>query len=359
MDDEPQVMATAQLLDGADVADALKTDRFRQFLDHIPVAIAVSELLPDERVTYANFEFERLTGQSLQEIEGKTWADVTAIRAFADRLVATDAADDDYIGSTELALAETPPLMVDFWANVIQDDDGAPMFRLVAAAETVSRDQAERAEHARRIQEKDTLMRELQHRVTNNLQMITTLIRIEARKLPPDAPDDPFTRLAGRVGSLAVLYRLLSEDAPKGSVDLGAYLTQIASAVMQAHSTEGVRLDLKVDSWPVSVNVAMPTGLVVNELLTNALKHAFDGRDRGTITLHSLVDARGCEVTIADDGQGLPQGLDWPQKGRLGYLIVQSLRENAKAEVEVSSKPGEGTRVTLRFAKAGAAPVAG
>ena len=59
---------------------------------------------------------------------------------------------------------------------------------------------------------------------------------------------------------------------------------------MRAHAVEGIRLDLKVDTWPVSINVAMPAGLVVNELLTNALKHAFAGRDGGTITLHSLVD---------------------------------------------------------------------
>ena len=62
---------------------------------------------------------------------------------------------------------------------------------------------------------------------------------------------------------------------------------------MRSHAVEGIRLDLKVDTYPVSVNVAMPAGLVVNELLTNALKHAFVGRDGGTITLQSLADAKG------------------------------------------------------------------
>ena len=81
----------------------------------------------------------------------------------------------------------------------------------------------------------------------------------------------------------------MSEGAQGDEIDLGVYLSQIASAVMRSHAVEGIRLDLKVDTYPVSVNVAMPTGLVVNELLTNALKHAFAGRDGGTITLHSLV----------------------------------------------------------------------
>ena len=76
-------------------------------------------------------------------------------------------------------------------------------------------------------------------------------------------------------------------------IDLGGYLSQIASAVMRSHAVEGIRLNLQVDTWPVSVNVAMPTGLVVNELLTNALKHAFKGKDGGRITVHCTTDAAG------------------------------------------------------------------
>src|SRR4051794_38476739 len=130
-------------------------------------------------------------------------------------------------------------------------------------------------------------------------------------------------------------YRSLSNAPATDSVDLGSYLSEIASSVMRVHASEGIRLDLKVDSWPVSVNVAMPTGLVVNELLTNSLKHAFVGRDGGTISLHSIVDKDGCCVVIADDGVGLPEGVEWPRPGRLGALIVRSLRENAKANLKV------------------------
>jgi two-component sensor histidine kinase len=126
--------------------------------------------------------------------------------------------------------------------------------------------------------------------------------------------------------------------------------------VMRSHAVEGIRLDLKVDAYPVSVNVAMPTGLVVNELLTNALKHAFIGRDGGTITMHSLSDGSGCRIVVADDGVGLPEGVQWPKSGKLGALIVQSLRQNAKAGLEVESSPGRGMRVTIIFTRAAAAP---
>jgi two-component sensor histidine kinase len=125
---------------------------------------------------------------------------------------------------------------------------------------------------------------------------------------------------------------------------------------MRAHAVEGIRLDLKVDAYPVSVNVAMPTGLVVNELLTNPLKYAFVGRDGGTITLNSLVDGNGCRVIIADDGIGLPEGVEWPRPGKLGALIVRSLRENARASLKVESSRGKGMRVTILFTRSAAAP---
>jgi two-component sensor histidine kinase len=125
---------------------------------------------------------------------------------------------------------------------------------------------------------------------------------------------------------------------------------------MRAHAVEGIHLNMQVDTWPVSIDVAMPAGLVVNELLTNALKHAFQGRPGGTITLHCLTDAGGCRVVVADDGVGLPKGAAWPKAGKLSSLIVRSLLQNAKATIEVESTPGEGMRVTIFFAVADAAP---
>ena len=125
---------------------------------------------------------------------------------------------------------------------------------------------------------------------------------------------------------------------------------------MQAHAVEGTCLDLKVDAWLVSVHVAMPTGLVVNELLTNSLMHAFMAGEGGTITLHSLVTETGCEVTVADDGAGLPEGAKWPVPGKMTALIVQSLKQNAGAALSIQSGPGAGMRATITFARADAAP---
>lgn len=344
------------LLDTPDLASALDNERFKQFLDHVPVAVAVSELHPSETITYANREFERLTGQPIAYIEGKSWRALPGMAAKEDdeRLL-RDAvkSDSDYIGEFEIR-QETGPIVVDVWSNTIEDEDGTPLFRLVALAPAGG--QREPEGQAAALKQKDELLRELQHRVKNNLQMITALIRLEARNVQEDSTGERFDRLAGRISALAVLYDTLSQENVDESVDLGIYLGQIATSVMAAHATEGVRLDMKLDSWVASVNVAMPAGLVINELLTNALKHAFPDREGGTITLHSLVDEIGCHITVADDGVGLAEGVVWPKPGKLGAVIVQSLRKNAAAKVAVHSEPGKGLRVTISFSKAAAAP---
>ena len=347
-----------QLLDVPNLADALESDRFKQFLDHIPFAVAVSELRPSERIIYANIEFQRLTGRVAAEIHGKRWgALLRSVTAKDDGRPLSEAMadDDDYIGEFVIEHGDEA-ISVDAWSTAIQDDDGTERFRLLALADISHRVHSDQEKLEQRIREKDTLMRELQHRVKNNLQMVTALIRLEARNLPENAAGERFDRLAGRVDALALLYSLLSAETPGDSIDLGVYISQIASTVMKAHADEGVRLDLKVDTWPVSINVAMPTGLVVNELLTNALKHAFVGRNGGTLTLRSVVDETGCRVIVADDGVGLPEGADWPTPGKLAALIVQSLRQNAGAQVTVESSRGDGVRVSIVFARASAAP---
>ena len=167
-------------------------------------------------------------------------------------------------------------MTVDAWSNVIEDEDGTPTFRLVALVEAGTTALDELHE---RVLEKDTQLRELQHRVKNNLQMITALIRVEANGVTDRSTGEGFDRLAGRVEALGLLYRSLAEKGPDDAVDLGIYLSEIASAVMRAYAVEGIHLDLQVDAWPVSIDVAMPAGLVVNELMTNAFKHAFQGRE--------------------------------------------------------------------------------
>ena len=349
----------ADLLATPDLADALESEQFKRFLDQIPIAIIVSELKGQERVIYANPEFEKLCRQTAAEVWGKPWSildkhrdDEDLDRGLGAALVETN----DYVGVFRIECTEGDQVLADAYSNIIQNDEGVPLFRLVALVNITTHGKAERAALKEKIREKDTLLKEVQHRVKNNLQMITALIRLEARNGQGDITSERYNRLAGRIEALQFLYDALSPDPNADEIDLGVYLSQIASGVMRSYAGEGIRLDLKVDAYPVSVNVAMPTGLVVNELLTNALKHAFADREGGTITLHSTADSKGCQVVIADDGVGLPTGVEWPKQGKLSTLVVKSLRENAKAALKVELTPGKGMRVTISFTRAAAAP---
>lgn len=356
--DSEKAEAVEQLLDTPDLATALESEQFKKFLDQVPIAIAVSDLAAEERVVYANPEFEKLSGLTAARLTRENWPALlgTGLHQQKDRPLAEAVVEGtDLVGTFRLERGEDKPAIVDVYSNEIDDDNGKVCFRLVALVDVSAHGEAgDQRSAEERVSENDILLRELQHRVKNNLQMITALIRLESRNAT-EADRTRFERLAGRVDALAILYQTLTADQPKEEVDLGVYLSQIASAVMSSHAVEGIRLDMKVDTYPVSINVAMPAGLVVNELLTNSLKHAFRGRDGGTIMLHSVVDGDGCRVTVADDGIGLPEGEMWPKPGKLGALIARSLTENAKAQLAVESSANKGTKVTIVFKRWAAA----
>ncbi|RWM15114.1 MAG: PAS domain-containing protein [Mesorhizobium sp.] len=353
-----KVEAVEQLLDTPDLATALESEQFKKFLDQVPIAIAVADLTAEERVVYANPEFEKLSGLTVAKLTRENWAALSGTgihqqkgRPLPEALVE----ETDFVGTFRLERVGDNPGLVDVYSNIIVDDNGKICFRLVALVDVSAHGEAgDERSVEERVGEKDTLLRELQHRVKNNLQMITALIRLESRNAT-EADRRRFERLAGRVDALAILYQTLTADEQNEEVDLGVYLSQVASAVMSSHAVEGIRLNMRVDTYPVSINVAMPAGLVVNELLTNSLKHAFQGREGGTITLHSIVDGDGCRVIVADDGIGLPEGETWPKPGKLGALIARSLTENAKAHFAVESTASEGTKVTILFKRSAAA----
>ncbi len=348
-----------QLLDTPDLAIALESDQFKQFLDQVPVAIAVAELNPNERIVYVNLEFERLSGQAGDDIMDGPWERLAGGGVAPNETRALGLAVSegrDYLGSFAMPRGGQT-ITVDAWSTVIVSDTDLPVFRLVALVEVSSPGAESLNDLQAQVLEKDGQLLELQHRVKNNLQMITALIRLEARGVADRTTGDGFDRLAGRVEALGLLYRAMDQTGgTDGAVDLGVYLSEIASAVMRAHAVEGIHLTLQVDTWPVSIDVAMPAGLVVNELMTNALKHAFVGRDGGIITLCCTTEPRGCRVVVADDGVGLPAGASWPRPGKLSALIVRSLEQNARARIEVQSAPGDGMRVTIAFRQVDAAP---
>lgn len=334
-------------------SETIESEHFKAFLDHVPIAVVVAQIRGNrERVIYANIEFERLGGQAPAQVEGQAWA-ILDTHLDEDRphrsLGRAVLENEEFLGTFRLDRGEGGIAIADAYSNIIEDDDGVPKFRLLALVDVATRERAQREQFEQQIRDKDLLLKELQHRVKNNLQLITALIRLEARSVRSEGRL-PLDRLAGRIESLQLLYQALMADGRQQEIDLGHYLGQIASAAMHTHGVEGIRLDLKVDYILMSINIAMPVGLLVNELLTNAFKYAFNGRASGTITLRCVrLEEERVQISVADDGIGLPDGVEWPPAGKIAALMLRSLRENAKTEWNVETASSKGTRITLAF----------
>jgi PAS domain S-box-containing protein len=339
------------LFDALELTQAVDTEEFRVFLDHVPIAIVVSKLVRgDQRIVYANTAYESLTGQLCADIRGRGWSILAAFRLEDEPHIPFDEAlpkCDDFVGTFKREQPE--PMLVEAFSGLIENEDAGKTYRIVALIDVTAREKSQREELARKLRDKDLLLKELQHRVKNNLQLITSLIRLDAR-CQRNGDTVNLDKLASRIEALQLLYQDLTADGLGKVVDLGHYLSQIASAMMRTYGVEGIRLDLKVDHAPTAINVAMPVGLLVNELLTNSFKYAFNGREGGTITVRCLrEDEDHCRVVVGDDGVGLPEGASWPVAGKLGALILQSLRENVTTDFNVESGCGRGMKATIAF----------
>jgi PAS domain S-box-containing protein len=340
------------LFDSLELAKAIDTEEFKLFLDHVPIAIVISKFIRgDQRIVFANKAYEDLTGQALADIRGRGWSILASfVTEDEPHLTFSQALPEgeDFVGTFR---SEQPKAtLVEAYAGLIENEDGTENYRIVALIDVTERERAQREEFARQIRDKDMVLKEIQHRVKNNLQLVAALIRLEARN---ERRGDKINlhSLAGRIESLQLLYQALSPESWGDDIELGHYLNQIASAVMNTYGVDGIRLNLKIDHCPASINIAMPVGLLVNELLTNAFKHAFVARGSGVITLECvrMHDDR-YRVVVADDGVGLPADTLWPVPGKIGALIVQTLRENSKTDLNVETAAGKGTRVTMSFA---------
>jgi two-component sensor histidine kinase len=355
----PSALQVDQLLGSSKLAVALENDKYKHLLDHAPVAVAVSRGTgAKQQVVYINKSFESLMSMAAADVEGRSW---TCLDGFLNEdspgqtLGEAIRDGEEFIGVFRPGGRVDRLIIVQAYASVIDNDDGVENFRIVALVDVGGRERAQIEQFESQIRDRDMLMRELQHRVKNNLQLITALIRLEARSAA-EGETVALARLASRIDALTVLYRTLSAENAAPEIDLGQYLSDIATSVMEVNAIPGVEIDIEAGYCPLSINVAMPAGLLVNEMLTNALKYAFTGRQGGHLKLICKQDGGRVSVIVSDDGVGLGENQEWPSPRKLGALILQTLKENARNVVfRAESIRGQGTWFTLAFDAASAA----
>ena len=187
---------------------------------------------------------------------------------------------------------------------------------------------------------------ELQHRVKNHLAMIVGMIRLQAREKTVEANFDTLSR---RIETLQLLYEeMTSRGDSEADVALGAYVSRIASAIGHLDGRPGIRIDIETVACQTDPDRATRIGFLVSETLTNALQHAFEGRDTGQVSLRMqmLADDR-VSITVEDDGVGMPGDLDWPNGGGLGSRIVRQVADGLEATVDVTPSDNGGTLIRM------------
>lgn len=233
-------------------------------------------------------------------------------------------------------------------ARLIKDAGGAPLLLQGVAFDITETKRAEEVTQAS-LREKETLLKEIHHRVKNNLQVISSLLKLQAERIDDDAARRALRDGQTRVRSMALVHELLYRSKDLGKVDLGEYIHDLTRQLLRSHGTDPsrVRIESQVVPTPLPVDVAVPCGLILNELVSNALKHAFPGGRSGRVWVEVRRTEGAHELVVRDDGVGMPEGLDFQTGTTLGLRLVKTLADQIAATL--SARFDRGTEVRLQI----------
>jgi two-component sensor histidine kinase len=207
------------------------------------------------------------------------------------------------------------------------------------------------AELRTRVEQRTASLAEVHHRVKNNLQIISSLLMLQAEKLTNAADKAVFDECRDRIYSMARLHEQLYSSGEFSDLDFAAHLRELAEMLIHSHTPPGCILTLEVRADPVAVDLdtAVTLGLIANELLLNALKHGFDGRSAGKLTVELHAGGNRNQMIVSDDGSGLPPGFDAGNNAGLGMELVLGMTRQIHGEAKIENDPAGGTRTTIYF----------
>jgi len=308
-------------------------------------------LASDQKVIAASASFCRtfeidpatVPGKRLGELGRGEWA----MPKLASLLAAT-ASGSAQIEAYELDLQRQKQTVRNLVVNARTLDDGAKGdVRLLLAVTDVTEARAESRLKDDLVRKNEVLLQEVQHRVANSLQIIASVLMQSARRVQSDEVRGHLHNAHNRVMSIAALQRQLSASAG-GIVGLRTYLTQLSQSLGASMIDDPARLSIQVDvdESAVGADISVSLGLIVTELVINALKHAFPGQSSGKIVIAYHSSGDDWTLSVTDNGTGMPEGKDAPKAG-LGTGIIEALAKNLQGSIQTSGA-GPGTAVTIR-----------
>lgn len=199
------------------------------------------------------------------------------------------------------------------------------------------------------LKEKDILLKEIHHRVKNNLQIVSSLLSLQSQHIKEPDSVEVFKESQSRIISMALIHEKLYQTGDLTQINLSEYANELVNDLFRSYSVNTSRVKFKIESndFPVDINTAIPCGLIINELITNSIKHAFPDDRNGEIKMEIRCHGENCRIKIGDNGVGLPENLDINDVNTLGLKLVTNLTRQLDGTIELDRD--DGTSFTIKF----------
>jgi PAS domain S-box-containing protein len=201
----------------------------------------------------------------------------------------------------------------------------------------------------RSLQVKDMLLKEIHHRVKNNLMVISSLLNLQSRYIKDEASKSIFKDSQNRARSMALIHELLYQSSDLKRINFGSYINKLTNELFSVYVTDPnkIKLNMDINDIMLDINTAIPLGLIVNELVSNSMKHAFPNNKQGKIDIKFNLDNGDYTMIISDNGVGFPQDYNIQNSDSLGLKIVNSLTEQIDGEITIETS--NGTKFIIKF----------
>ena len=201
------------------------------------------------------------------------------------------------------------------------------------------------------LKEKEVLLQEIHHRVKNNLQIVSSMLNLQTEKLSDPKAIELFKESQNRVRSIALFHEKLYQSRDLGRVEIGEYIRGLANGSFATYGVnpDDIVLAVHTEDIPLDVDAAISCGLIVNELVSNSLKHAFPDRRKGQVAVSLRSAGTDVVLEVADNGVGFPADLDFRNPSTLGLKLVAIFTEQVGGTMDLTREGG--TRFSLRFAR--------
>lgn len=349
---EERVKERTLELEKSNKALAENEERFSKIFQEGPLGMAIID--DKYKLARTNKIFRNMLGYNEKELIGMTFVDITHEK---DKRKDTDGIKDLYKGKIPVYQTEKRYMKKNgdiLWANLTASaifSEDKKFLYAVSMIEDIGDRKIADQKIKKSLREKEVLLKEIHHRVKNNLQMISSLLNLQANSIKDKKIIKNLMDMRSRVLSMSLIHENIYQSEDLSEVDINNYVTMLTENLIQTYSEEGksVKIKNKVGKITLDIDRAIPLGLIITELVTNAMQHAFTKKKGGIINISMSEINNTLEMIVSDNGDGLAEGTGINEKGNLGFMLVKTLSEQLDADLDV--KVGNGTKYTMSFTK--------